>query len=144
MKRWAALFMLGCLSNLVGCTVVVQNTDSFQHPVVLTWSADPSNGQPNPGQLEAGYQAEFQFSTSSVSLNGYDPQDTQFTDDIDLELQLGAVRVVEWDGFQFIDRGNQRVSLATWLGLLTGNVNRIEPPSAVEESPDPAKRAAAQ
>ncbi|MDZ4687043.1 MAG: hypothetical protein SH850_18355 [Planctomycetaceae bacterium] len=145
MKVRAIFASLVWAATMTGCsyTCIVQNTDPFDNPVVLTWSVDPTN-QPNPGQLEAGFQAEFKFKSSTVSLNGYDPVVPTIEDDINLTFQSGTTRVIEWDGFEFIDRGNQRVPVSALAGLLRGQSTVVTVPSDPGQGGNPQKEAAAQ
>lgn len=145
MNRRASIIMLLWATTLVGCNYkcIVQNTDPFAEPVVLTWNENPTNGQPNPGQLEAGFQAEFEFGKPAITLDAVDPNNPEFFDEISLTLANGETRVIEWDGFQLIDRGNQRLSLSLIASLLFGEATIISEPSGGDAQPNPEKAAAA-
>lgn len=144
MRRWAMLLCAGFFASMSGCCVIVTNTDSFGNPVNLTFSKDPDD-QPNPSVVNAGFFAEFNFSlfTSSVTLDGFDPLVPEIADSISLSVPLmPQCRLVEWDGFQFIDQG---VITPTAVARIAGKkiAKLLEPGDEGIISGDPNKPAVA-
>ncbi len=144
MRRWAMLLCAGFFASMSGCCVIVENTDPFFDPVELTWSKDPVD-QPNPGTLNAGNAAEFNFSlfTTSVTLDGFDPLFPEFADSIEVSVPLmPQCRLIEWDGFMFIDRGP---ITPTALARIAGKklAKLFEPGDGGIVAGDPNKAAAA-
>lgn len=155
MPRWTMLVLLLPMIGLIGCSggngyqCIVENTDSFNDPVALTWDVDPID-QPNPSQLKPGWDATFTFDgmqNTVVNLNGYDPIVPALTDDITVSLTQTSdpgVRVIEWDGFQFFDRGVQTLTVSKIVKLATGQATILKAPSKEGLKPNPKKQAAAR
>lgn len=117
MRSQRLLSCAALLMMLSGCCVILENSDPFGNPVQVQFNVAPKD-QPNPGVLNAGLIAEINFpiGTTKVTATGFDTENPEISDSITVKLPSGsACRYVEWDGFQFIDRGEVTPRVAARL-----------------------------